>query len=132
VKRAQQAGLSGYPVFTRKAATDVSYLACANAILDASDAFYPQFATHNAHTVAYILERAGGRRDLSPALAWHGRGIVRTVVEPMGVACRVYAPVGSHADLLPYLVRRLLENGGQYLVRKPYRRCESCGGEGDC
>ena len=117
VKRAQQNGLPGYPVFTRKVATDVSYLACANAMLDAPDAFYPQFATHNAHTVAYILERAGERPDAKnnsfefQRLHGMGESLYSEVVGTRHVACRVYAPVGSHEDLLPYLVRRLLENG---------------------
>jgi RHH-type transcriptional regulator, proline utilization regulon repressor / proline dehydrogenase / delta 1-pyrroline-5-carboxylate dehydrogenase len=112
IKRAQQAGLSGYPVFTRKAATDVSYLACVNSLLEARDAFYPQFATHNAHTVAYILERVGDRRDFEfQRLHGMGAALYEQVVGGKDIACRVYAPVGSHSDLLPYLVRRLLENG---------------------
>ncbi len=111
VKRAQMQGLSGYPVYTRKANTDVSYLACAAKILGAPDAFYGQFATHNAHTVSTVLERA------APGQAFefqrlHGMGEdLYEQVTAMGHACRVYAPVGSHEDLLPYLVRRLLENG---------------------
>jgi RHH-type proline utilization regulon transcriptional repressor/proline dehydrogenase/delta 1-pyrroline-5-carboxylate dehydrogenase len=117
VKRAQQNGLPGYPVFTRKVATDVSYLACATALVKARDAIYCQFATHNAHTVAYILERAGAGRGSNAAdfefQRLHGMGaaLYGQVVAQRNVACRVYAPVGSHEDLLPYLVRRLLENG---------------------
>ena len=115
IKRAQALGLSGYPVFTRKAATDVSYLACARALIAERDAFYPQFATHNAHTAASILELAGERRDFE-LQRLHGMGDAlyesllsgETLNPP---ACRVYAPVGSHEELLPYLVRRLLENG---------------------
>ncbi|MBC7952654.1 MAG: bifunctional proline dehydrogenase/L-glutamate gamma-semialdehyde dehydrogenase PutA [Rhodospirillaceae bacterium] len=110
IKRAQERGLDLYPVFTRKAATDVSYLACARDLLAAPDAFYPAFATHNAHTVAAVHAMAGTNR------AWeyqrlHGMGeaLYDQVVEHH--SCRVYAPVGSHEELLPYLVRRLLENG---------------------
>ncbi|QJR12340.1 Bifunctional protein PutA [Usitatibacter rugosus] len=111
VKRAQTQGLTGYPVYTRKSNTDVSYLACAAKMLAAPEAFYGQFATHNAHTVATILERA------KPGQAFefqrlHGMGDeLYGEVTRLGHACRVYAPVGSHEDLLPYLVRRLLENG---------------------
>lgn len=114
IKRAQVQGLAGYPVYTRKAATDVSYLACARRLFAAQDAFYPQFATHNAHTVAYILELAGQSRDFE-FQRLHGMGEALYGALPgsdePGVACRVYAPVGSETDLLPYLVRRLLENG---------------------
>ena len=116
IKRAQERGLAGYPVFTRKANTDVSYLACARAARGAGERIYPQFATHNAHTVALSLEVFGRRRNRLrvPAPARHGRGAVRQrrARTPAGrCACRVYAPVGAHEDLLPYLVRRLLENG---------------------
>jgi len=111
VKRAQMLGLSGYPVYTRKCNTDVSYLACAARMIAAPEAFYPQFATHNAHTVATILERAGRGQPLEfQRLHGMGEDLYDEVVG-MGHACRVYAPVGSHEDLLPYLVRRLLENG---------------------
>ena len=119
IKRAQVQGLSGYPVFTRKVNTDVSYLACAAKMLAQPHAFYGQFATHNAHTVATILERAG-RNDLFEFQRLHGMGMelyeavfARAISSKSGspAACRVYAPVGSHEDLLPYLVRRLLENG---------------------
>ena len=115
VKRAQQLGLAGYPVFTRKAHTDVSYLACAQALLEAGDAVYPMFATHNAHTAAWIAARAGRRgAGAFEFQRLHGMGEAlseQACAAPHGYACRVYAPVGSHEDLLPYLVRRLLENG---------------------
>lgn len=114
VKRAQERGLAGYPVFTRKAATDVSYLACARRLLEAPAAFHPQFATHNAHTVAAVLEMAGGRTDWEyQRLHGMGEALYAQVVAKDGLdrPCRTYAPVGSHEDLLPYLVRRLLENG---------------------
>ena len=119
IKRAQERGLDGYPVFTRKASTDVSYLACARRLLEAGEHIYPMFATHNAHTLASILELADGRRDFEfQRLHGMGEELYATVLgdavlaDPgLGVQCRVYAPVGSHEDLLPYLVRRLLENG---------------------
>ncbi len=112
IKRAQVQGLAGYPVYTRKASTDLAYLACANALLQNQQAFYAQFATHNAHTVAYILEKAGQRRDFEfQRLHGMGEALHDEVLKQPGLACRVYAPVGAHADLLPYLVRRLLENG---------------------
>jgi RHH-type proline utilization regulon transcriptional repressor/proline dehydrogenase/delta 1-pyrroline-5-carboxylate dehydrogenase len=111
IKRAQEQGLDGYPVFTRKASTDVAYLACARKLLAAPDAFFPQFATHNAHTLAAVVELAGGRRDLEfQRLHGMGEGLYDQLVDG-GLACRVYAPVGGHQDLLAYLVRRLLENG---------------------
>jgi RHH-type proline utilization regulon transcriptional repressor/proline dehydrogenase/delta 1-pyrroline-5-carboxylate dehydrogenase len=115
VKRAQMLGLAGYPVFTRKAHTDVSYLACAKALLDAGEAIYPMFASHNAHTVAWIAACATGTRVADFEFQrLHGMGetlYAQVCASPHGHACRVYAPVGSHEDLLPYLVRRLLENG---------------------
>src|SRR5216683_1375707 len=114
IKRAQERGLDFYPVFTRKVATDVSYLACARRMIDAGAAFYPQFATHNAHTLAAILELAGGRTDWEfQRLHGMGEALYGEIVGPetMNRPCRVYAPVGSHEDLLAYLVRRLLENG---------------------
>ncbi|HEU4652850.1 MAG TPA: bifunctional proline dehydrogenase/L-glutamate gamma-semialdehyde dehydrogenase PutA, partial [Steroidobacteraceae bacterium] len=115
IKRAQERGLSGYPVFTRKVNTDVSYLACARELIGADEWIYPQFATHNAHTVAAVLElaRAVGRAFEFQRLHGMGEELYAQIVagpEPLA-ACRVYAPVGSHEDLLPYLVRRLLENG---------------------
>ncbi|HVC56178.1 MAG TPA: bifunctional proline dehydrogenase/L-glutamate gamma-semialdehyde dehydrogenase PutA [Stellaceae bacterium] len=114
IKRAQERGLDSYPVFTRKVATDVSYLACAKRVIAAGPAFYPQFATHNAQTLAAILELAKGRGDWE-FQRLHGMGEA-LYAEVVGAAkldrpCRVYAPVGSHEDLLAYLVRRLLENG---------------------
>ncbi|MFN0041947.1 MAG: bifunctional proline dehydrogenase/L-glutamate gamma-semialdehyde dehydrogenase PutA [Alphaproteobacteria bacterium] len=114
IKRGQERGLDGYPVFTRKGSTDVSYIACAKALLDGRDAFYPQFASHNAVTLATILELADGRKDFEfQRLHGMGEQLYAEVVGPekLGLACRVYAPTGSHEDLLPYLVRRLLENG---------------------
>jgi RHH-type transcriptional regulator, proline utilization regulon repressor / proline dehydrogenase / delta 1-pyrroline-5-carboxylate dehydrogenase len=114
IKRSQERGLEGYPVFTRKIATDVSYLACAQRLLAAPDAFYPQFATHNAHTLAAVLDLAGERRDYEfQRLHGMGEALYEQVVgkDKLDRPCRVYAPVGSHEDLLAYLVRRLLENG---------------------
>lgn len=114
IKRAQERGLAGYPVFTRKVNTDASYIACARELLAAGDAIYPQFATHNAHTVATILELAGGRGEFEfQRLHGMGEELYSQVVgkDKLNVPCRIYAPVGSHEDLLPYLVRRLLENG---------------------
>ncbi len=140
IKRAQELGLPHYPVFTHKHHTDVSYLACARALLDAPDAIFPQFATHNAATIAAILQLSmrvaptlvAARTALPPegaAAPWGGpaaqpgprfelqrlhgmgEGVYREVLKNPLVACRVYAPVGAHKDLLAYLVRRLLENG---------------------
>jgi RHH-type proline utilization regulon transcriptional repressor/proline dehydrogenase/delta 1-pyrroline-5-carboxylate dehydrogenase len=111
IKRAQERGLDGYPVFTRKAATDVSYLACARAMLDAAHV-YPAFATHNALSVAAIRDWIGPRRDLEfQRLHGMGEELYEPLVAREGFACRIYAPVGVHRDLLAYLVRRLLENG---------------------
>jgi RHH-type proline utilization regulon transcriptional repressor/proline dehydrogenase/delta 1-pyrroline-5-carboxylate dehydrogenase len=114
IKRAQERGLDGYPVYTRKVATDVSYIACAQRLLAQGAALYPQFATHNAQTVAAILEMAGDRRDYEfQRLHGMGEALYDQIVGPdkMDRPCRIYAPVGRHEDLLPYLVRRLLENG---------------------
>ena len=113
IKRAQELGLPHYPVFTHKHHTDVSYLACARALLDAPDAIYPQFATHNAATAAAILQMAAKTKAPFELQRLHGmgEGIYREVLANPQVACRVYAPVGAHKDLLAYLVRRLLENG---------------------
>lgn len=112
IKRAQALGLGGYPVFTRKANTDVSYMACAKKLLSMTDRIYPQFATHNAHTVAAILSMADNR-DAFEFQRLHGMGeaLHETVRQAEGTRCRIYAPVGAHSDLLAYLVRRLLENG---------------------
>jgi RHH-type proline utilization regulon transcriptional repressor/proline dehydrogenase/delta 1-pyrroline-5-carboxylate dehydrogenase len=114
IKHAQELGLQSYPVFTRKVHTDVSYLACARMALEAGEALYPQFATHNAHTLASVIHHAGSRRDYEfQRLHGMGEELYAEVIDPEKFArpCRVYAPVGSHKDLLPYLVRRLLENG---------------------
>jgi len=118
IKRAQERGLATYPVYTRKVATDVSYLACAKRLFAAGAAFYPQFATHNAQTLAAVLELAGKRQAKGDGCEFqrlHGMGeaLYEEIVGPdkMNLPCRVYAPVGSHEDLLAYLVRRLLENG---------------------
>ncbi len=114
IKRAQENGLAGYPLFTRKSSTDVSYLACARRMLDNRDAIYSQFATHNAHTLASVCEMAGDDREFEfQRLHGMGEELYSEVVGPdkRDLPCRVYAPVGQHEDLLPYLVRRLLENG---------------------
>jgi RHH-type proline utilization regulon transcriptional repressor/proline dehydrogenase/delta 1-pyrroline-5-carboxylate dehydrogenase len=113
VKRAQERGLDDYPVFTRKAMTDLNYVVCAERLLAARPRLYPQFATHNALTVATILERAGGV-DGFEFQRLHGMGDAlyqHLLAGRPGLACRTYAPVGGHSDLLAYLVRRLLENG---------------------
>jgi RHH-type proline utilization regulon transcriptional repressor/proline dehydrogenase/delta 1-pyrroline-5-carboxylate dehydrogenase len=112
VKRSQERGLDDYPVFTRKAGTDLSYLACARRMLDARPRLYPQFATHNALTVAEILDLAGTDRTFEfQRLHGMGESLYAQVTERDGQPCRIYAPVGGHRDLLAYLVRRLLENG---------------------
>ena len=113
IKHAQVEGFPGYPVFTRKANTDVSYIACAKRLFAGRQAFYPQFATHNAHTIAMISELAGDRLDFEfQRLHGMGEDLYAEVLKvDKNHTCRVYAPVGSHEDLLPYLVRRLLENG---------------------
>jgi RHH-type proline utilization regulon transcriptional repressor/proline dehydrogenase/delta 1-pyrroline-5-carboxylate dehydrogenase len=114
IKRAQERGLAGYPVYTRKAATDLSYLVCARRMLAAPDAIYAMFATHNAHTLATVMALAKGSRDFEfQRLHGMGEALYREVVGAgkLDRTCRVYAPVGGHEDLLAYLVRRLLENG---------------------
>ncbi len=112
IKLAQVEGLDGYPVFSRKASTDVSYQACAARLLAYRDSLYPQFATHNAYTVATILELDSERTGYEfQRLHGMGETLYDQVVADEKVPCRVYAPVGVHADLLAYLVRRLLENG---------------------
>ncbi len=121
IKRAQIDGLKGYPVFTRKAYTDVSYLACARKLLAAPDAVYPQFATHNAQTLAAIYQMADPssyKQGQYEFQCLHGMGeplyeqvVGSTAAGKLGRPCRIYAPVGSHETLLAYLVRRLLENG---------------------
>src|SRR5262245_25419655 len=113
VKRAQERGLPDYPVFTRKAMTDLCYLYCSRELITARDALYPQFATHNALTVASLIEDAGGV-DGFEFQRLHGMGedLYEMLAEELPeAAVRIYAPVGGHRDLLAYLVRRLLENG---------------------
>jgi RHH-type transcriptional regulator, proline utilization regulon repressor / proline dehydrogenase / delta 1-pyrroline-5-carboxylate dehydrogenase len=113
IKRAQERGLADYPVFTRKAMTDLCYLDCARRLLDARPRLYPQFATHNALTVASVIEDAGGAGDYEfQRLHGMGEALYHALLEDLpALTCRVYAPVGGYADLLAYLVRRLLENG---------------------
>lgn len=114
IKKAQMQGLTDYPVFTRKVFTDVSFQACAKKLLTMTDAIYPQFATHNAYSVAMILTIVGDYRDFEfQCLHGMGNELYEQIVPAarLGIPCRIYAPVGSHEDLLPYLVRRLLENG---------------------
>ncbi|HEY4774740.1 MAG TPA: bifunctional proline dehydrogenase/L-glutamate gamma-semialdehyde dehydrogenase PutA, partial [Xanthobacteraceae bacterium] len=113
IKRAQERGLADYPVFTRKAMTDLCYQACAQRLLAARPRLYPQFATHNALTVATIIEEADGVAGYE-FQRLHGMGEAlyeELLAEEPAASCRVYAPVGEHRDLLAYLVRRLLENG---------------------
>jgi RHH-type proline utilization regulon transcriptional repressor/proline dehydrogenase/delta 1-pyrroline-5-carboxylate dehydrogenase len=117
IKRAQVEGLNSFPVFTRKSATDVAYLCCAKQLLAATDRIYPQFATHNAHSVAAVQAlSAAAESDLSDAYEFqclHGMGesLYKHITTNSDSHCRIYAPVGEHRDLLAYLVRRLLENG---------------------
>ncbi|MCK9907978.1 bifunctional proline dehydrogenase/L-glutamate gamma-semialdehyde dehydrogenase PutA [Microbacteriaceae bacterium K1510] len=113
IKRAQERGLADYPVFTRKAMTDLSYAACGRKLLAARPWLFPQFATHNALTVASVIEDAGGTEGYEfQRLHGMGEALYETLLGEMPqVTCRVYAPVGGYADLLAYLVRRLLENG---------------------
>ncbi|WP_420407072.1 bifunctional proline dehydrogenase/L-glutamate gamma-semialdehyde dehydrogenase PutA [Hoeflea sp.] len=113
IKRAQERGLEGYAVFTRKAATDLSYLACAQQMLDLRDVIFPQFATHNALTVATIIEMAQDRSGFEfQRLHGMGDAVYNSLSKSNDrVPCRIYAPVGGYRDLLAYLVRRLLENG---------------------
>jgi RHH-type proline utilization regulon transcriptional repressor/proline dehydrogenase/delta 1-pyrroline-5-carboxylate dehydrogenase len=113
IKRAQERGLADYPVFTRKAMTDLTYVACARKLLAARPRIFPQFATHNALTVASVIGEAGGVAGYE-FQRLHGMGAAlydALMADEPGTACRVYAPVGEHRDLLAYLVRRLLENG---------------------
>jgi len=143
IKLCQQKGLDGYPVYTRKEATDVSYLACARFLLSdhVKGLIWPQFASHNAHTVAAIMTEA--RHDQFEFQRLHGMGdaLYDQVLEQAGVAVRIYAPVGNHRDLLPYLVRRLLENGANSsfvhrlvdarcpvseLVEHPWQKLNAC------
>jgi RHH-type proline utilization regulon transcriptional repressor/proline dehydrogenase/delta 1-pyrroline-5-carboxylate dehydrogenase len=113
IKRGQERGLADYPVFTRKAMTDLAYMACARKLLAARPRVFPQFATHNALTVAGVIAEAGGVAGYE-FQRLHGMGLAlydALMADEPGTACRVYAPVGDHRDLLAYLVRRLLENG---------------------
>jgi len=117
IKRAQERGLDDYPVFSRKAMTDLNYVACAKQLLNARPRLFPQFATHNALTVATVIELAGGEKADPSWFEFqrlHGMGeelYAQLAEDRPDIACRTYAPVGSHRDLLAYLVRRLLENG---------------------
>jgi RHH-type transcriptional regulator, proline utilization regulon repressor / proline dehydrogenase / delta 1-pyrroline-5-carboxylate dehydrogenase len=113
IKRAQERGLADYPVFTRKAMTDLCYMACVRRLLDARPRLFPQFATHNALTVASVIEDAGGVEGYEfQRLYGMGEALYDALLaERPETACRIYAPVGGHRDLLAYLVRRLLENG---------------------
>lgn len=111
VKRAQVEGVDGFPVFTRKAATDISYIANARKLLGMTDRIYPQFATHNAHTVSAILHMADTQPFEFQRLHGMGETLHQIVRDQSNTRCRIYAPVGAHRDLLAYLVRRLLENG---------------------
>ncbi|MFO7649564.1 bifunctional proline dehydrogenase/L-glutamate gamma-semialdehyde dehydrogenase PutA [Halomonas campaniensis] len=113
IKLSQEMGVETFPVFTRKVNTDVSYMACAQMLLDRRDRIYPQFATHNAHTCAAVVAMAGDDKDSYEFQRLHGMGesLHQIVKDAEGTHCRIYAPVGAHRDLLAYLVRRLLENG---------------------
>ncbi len=112
IKRAQVLGLSNYPVFTRKSSTDLSYLVCAQRLFELNDRIYPQFATHNIHTIRSVLEMAGRSSDFEfQRLHGMGEEVHETARERFDYRCRIYAPVGAHEDLLAYLVRRILENG---------------------
>ena len=112
IKRAQVAGLSDFPVFTSKPATDLSYIANARKLLSMRDRIYPQFATHNAHTIATVLDLTNGDSNFEfQRLHGMGEALHDIVRSNHGSDCRIYAPVGAHRDLLAYLVRRLLENG---------------------
>ena len=112
IKRAQVLGMADYAVYTRKAATDASYLACARTLLEAPDAIFPAFATHNSRTVATILELAGPATEFEfQRLLGMGEALYQALASEAAAPCRIYAPVGNFNELLPYLVRRLLENG---------------------
>ncbi|WP_033374872.1 proline dehydrogenase family protein [Leeia oryzae] len=113
IKRCQSEGTTNYPVFTRKVHSDVSYIACARALLQAQDAVFPQFATHNAFSIAAVYCLGSGKQFEFQCLHGMGESVYDQVVgkDKLGKACRIYAPVGPHETLLAYLVRRLLENG---------------------
>lgn len=127
IKRAQENGLSSYPVFTHKSATDVSYLACSQLILSLPDVFYPQFATHNAHTLAAVYY-SGKQHPGYEFQRLHGMGetLYQEIIEIQNwqIPCRIYAPVGHYHELLPYLVRRLLENGANTSFINQIDRCD--------
>ena len=146
IKRAQVLGLERYPVFTRKEYSDISYLACARLLFDTADCVFPQFATHNAQTAAAVLHMApAGARYEFQCLYGMGEALHQSLIDRRGASSRIYAPVGRRRDLLPYLVRRLLENGAnasfvnqlsdpsvrvEDLARDPIERFES-GSSGD-
>lgn len=113
IKQAQEQGLKDFPVFTRKSSTDISYLACARYLLTESKNLYPQLATHNAHTLSYVYHYGSGCQYEFQRLFGMGEELFSNVIDPdaLNIPCRIYAPVGAYEDLLPYLVRRLLENG---------------------
>lgn len=112
IKRAHEMGLSGYPVYTRKEMTDLSYLACAQFLLRHPESFSPQFATHNAYSIAAVQQLAGDRQDYEfQRLFGMGQQLHDLVLQQRSLSSRIYAPVGSQKDLLSYLIRRLLENG---------------------
>ena len=111
IKHAQMGGFGEYPVFTRKNNTDLSYLACAQALLKNADRLYPMFATHNAHTIAAVRHMADGKAFEFQRLHGMGESLYAHIMQNSDVKVSIYAPVGPHKDLLPYLVRRLLENG---------------------
>ena len=125
IKRAQVAGRPDYPVYTTKPATDFSYLVAAKALIEAAPDLYPQFATHNAHTLAAVRRMATGRGVKIEFQRLHGMGeALYQAADDLydGVTVRAYAPVGGHEDLLPYLVRRLLENGANSSLRSCFAR----------
>lgn len=113
IKLAQQKGLSGYPVWTRKEGTDTAYLACARFLLSEHlrGLIWPQFATHNAHTLASVMTMSAHREFEFQRLHGMGDALYDHILQAYKIPVRIYAPVGAHKDLLPYLVRRLLENG---------------------
>ena len=112
IKEAQVMGLKDYPVYTEKEHTDLAYLACAHAMIEANDAIYPMFATHNVLSVLTIKHWLGNRKDFEfQRLHGMGEQLYKQLLDQSPLRCRIYAPVGPHDDLLPYLVRRLLENG---------------------
>ena len=112
IKLSQSEGMSDFPVFTSKAATDISYLACASKLFEMTDYIFPQFATHNAHTIFSILKIAKENRNYEfQRLHGMGETLFSQIMQNYEIKCRIYAPVGVHDDLLAYLVRRLLENG---------------------